>query len=50
MTIKINIDEDKENMDSEEEENDETNGKVDLEEELMYALSEIKKPRKNNFK
>jgi hypothetical protein len=32
MEIKTNIDEDKEMMDSEEEENVETNGEVDLEE------------------
>jgi hypothetical protein len=37
-------------MDSEEEENVETNGEVDLEEELMCALSEIKKLRKMNLK
>jgi hypothetical protein len=37
-------------MDSEEEENNETNGEVNLEEELIYALSKIKKLRKNNLK
>jgi hypothetical protein len=37
-------------MDSEEEENVETDGEVDLEEELMCALREIKKLRKNNLK
>jgi len=37
-------------MDSEEEEKTETDGEVDLEEELICALSEIKKLRKNNLK
>jgi hypothetical protein len=52
MEIKTNIDEDKgkEMMDSEEEENVEIDGEVDLEEELMCALSEIKNLRKNNLK
>jgi hypothetical protein len=50
MEIETKIDEDKEMMDSEEEENDETNGEVDLKEELMCALSEIKKLRKKNLK
>jgi hypothetical protein len=39
-----------ETMDLKEEENDETYGEVDLEEELMCSLSEIKKLRKNNLK
>jgi hypothetical protein len=50
MAIKTKIDEDKEMMDSEEKENVETEGEVDLEEEIMCALSEIKKPRKKNLK
>jgi predicted RNase H-like nuclease (RuvC/YqgF family) len=52
MEIETNIDEDKgiEMMDSEEEENVETDGEVDLEEELMCALREIKKLRKKNLK
>jgi predicted RNase H-like nuclease (RuvC/YqgF family) len=50
MEIETKIDEDKEMMDSEEEENTETDGEVDLEEELMCALREIKKLRKNNLK
>ena len=37
-------------MDSKEEENVETDGEVDLEEELIYALSKIKKLRKMNLK
>jgi hypothetical protein len=52
MEIETNIDEDKgkEMMDSKEEENVETDGEVDIEEELMCALREIKKLRKNNLK
>jgi hypothetical protein len=52
MAIKKNIDEYKgiETMDSEEEKNDEINGEVDLEEELMCAFSKIKKLRKKKFK
>jgi hypothetical protein len=50
MEIKTNINEDKEMMDSEEEEKTKTDGEVDLEEELICALSEIKKLRKNNLK
>jgi hypothetical protein len=52
MEIEINIDEDKgkEMMVSEEEEDAETNGEVDLEEELMCSLRKIKKIRKNNLK
>jgi hypothetical protein len=52
MAIETNIDEEKgkEMMDSEEEENVETDGEVDLEEELMCALREIKKLRKKNLK
>jgi hypothetical protein len=37
-------------MDSKEEENGETDGEVDIEEEIMCALREIKKLRKNNLK
>jgi hypothetical protein len=50
VEIETKIDEDKEIMDSEEEENTETYGEVDLEEELMCSLSEIKKSRKKNLK
>jgi hypothetical protein len=50
MEIKKNINEDKEMMDSEEEEKTKTDGEVDLEEELICALSEIKKLRKKNLK
>jgi hypothetical protein len=52
MEIETKIDEDKgkEMMDSKEEENVETNGEVDLEEELMCALREIKNLRKKNLK
>jgi hypothetical protein len=44
------IDRGKEMMDSEEEQNDETYVEVDLEEELIFALSEIKKLKNNNLK
>jgi hypothetical protein len=37
-------------MDLEEEENTETYGEVDIEEELICSLSEIKKLMKNNLK
>jgi len=52
MEIKTNINEDKgrEIMDSEEEENAEIYGEMDIEDELMCSLSEIKKIRKNNLK
>jgi hypothetical protein len=50
MEIKINIDEDKGIFDSEEEENNEIDGEVDLEEEIVCALIKIKKLRKNNLK
>jgi hypothetical protein len=52
MEIKTKIDEDKgiETMDSEEEENVEIDREVDLEEELMCALSEIKTIRKMSLK
>ena len=52
MEIKTNTDEDKgkEMMYSKVEENDETYGEVDLKEEIMCALSGIKKLRKNNLK
>jgi len=48
MEVENNIDEDKGiyMMDLEEEENYKTNGEVNLEEELMCSLSEIKKLRK----
>jgi hypothetical protein len=52
MEIKTNIDEDKwkEMMDLEDEDNNETYGEVDLEEEFICALREIKKLRKMNLK
>jgi hypothetical protein len=50
MAIKINIDEKIKTMHSEEEENAETYGEVDLEEELICALREIKNLRKKNLK
>jgi hypothetical protein len=50
MEIETKIDEQKKLMDSKEEENVETEGEVDLEEEIMCGLSEIKKQRKNNLK
>jgi hypothetical protein len=37
-------------MDSEEEENFETNGEVDLEEEFVHVVDEIMKLKKNNLK
>jgi hypothetical protein len=45
-----NEDKGKEKMDSEKEENVETDGEVDLEEELICALRKIKKLKKNNLK
>jgi hypothetical protein len=50
VTIETKIDEDKEIMDSEEGENTETDEEVDLEEDIMCALSKIKNPRKKNLK
>jgi hypothetical protein len=50
MEIKTNIDQDKEMIDLEEEENVETNREADIEEELIYALSEINNLRKMNLK
>jgi hypothetical protein len=52
MEIVKNIDEDKgiEMMDSEEVENVETDVELDLEEELICSLREIKKLRKMNLK
>ena len=45
-----NEDKRKEKTDSKEEENVEIDGEVDLEEELICALSEIKKVKKKNLK
>jgi hypothetical protein len=50
MAIETNIDEDKEMVDLEGEKNIEIDGEVDLEEELICSLSEIKKLRKKNLK
>jgi hypothetical protein len=52
MEIKKMIDQEKgkEMMDSKEEENAETYEEVDIEEEIMCSLTEIKKLRKNNLK
>jgi hypothetical protein len=52
MEMETNIDEYKgiEMMESEEGENVKTNGEVNIEEELICSLNEIKNIRKNNLK